>query len=91
VVTSGLVFAVGRLEVALERVALVLVFAFRQVDELLVFSTGDDVAADTVVAAVTLNLSLIAVEVLPGLVDDVAVFDFRKDEALFPGTGGQLR
>ncbi len=35
-------------------------FAFRQVDELLVFATGDDVAADTVVAAMTLNLSLLS-------------------------------
>ena len=39
----------------------------------------------------TLDLGLVAVEVLPGLVDDVAVLDLGEYEALLLAAGRQLR
>ena len=56
----------------------------------MVISAGDDVASDAVVSSVALDLGLVAVEVLPGLVDDVSVLDLGEDKALLLAAGGQL-
>jgi hypothetical protein len=56
----------------------------------LVFTAVDDVAADAVVTAVALNLSLITVVVLSGLVDDVTVLNLREGEATFLGAGREI-
>ena len=47
-------------------------FTLWQIGKLLVIAASDDVAADAVVSAMAFDLGLIAVEVLPGLVDDVS-------------------
>lgn len=65
-------------------------FTLWQIGKLLVIAASDDVAADAVVSAMAFDLGLIAVEVLPGLVDDVSVFDVREDEALLLCARGQV-
>jgi len=57
----------------------------------LIVVTVDDVAADTVVTAVTLNLCLITVVILSGFVDDVAVLNLGEGETTLLGAGRKLR
>ena len=65
-------------------------FAFWQIGEFLFISAVDDVAADAVVAAVTLDLGLISVVILSSLVNDVAVIDLGEVEATFLGASRKV-